>query len=460
LVRYRVFVRGPEIGFRDTWLWLPKSKVSERTIKNSLEYAYESGSKTKVLRMWKEEPNHILVPREFVDPSTLGYEVRDLTPEFPRVEIESSIELDKPWPDKTIQKDAFADIVDSGSGILNLACGRGKTIVFLHAAAQWGEPLLVVNDREHILLQWRKAIEKFLKFDGEIGWIQGKPHKWNWKHPITLAMLKSLANYADELPEGMTEWFGRIVWDEVHHLSAPTFSRTASLFPGKRYGASATVTRQDGTEVLYHGHVGPILHSNLEQDIIPSVLFRRSHTTVDLADPEVREQCLSCNGDVHFRKMAAYVGTRPEELDLCAAVVQRGLDAGRRILALSLSRAQTIAMHERFPDSGMIIAGNPKKPKDRLRIIDEKQLVFATTDLAREALDEERLDSLLLLNEFSDENLLQQAVGRIQRQLLEGCKETSKVVIIFHVRIPPMRAMGANLKKHFRRWNFETETIG
>ena len=441
-------------------MWLPKDKISERTLKRSLEYTYSTAGGDKVLSMWREEPNHILVPREFVDPETLDYEVTDLAPEFPKVEISSSIELDKPWPDKTIQRDAFADIVGARSGILCLACGRGKTIVYLHAAAQWGVPLLVINDKEHILLQWRNAIEKFLDFEGGVGWIQGKPSKWDWKHPVTLAMLKSLSNYSDQLPEGMREWFGAIVWDEIHHLSAPTFSRTASLFPGRRFGATATPERQDGTEVLYHGHVGPILHTNLEQDIIPGVVFRRSHTEIDLSDNTVREGCLSCNGDVHFRKMAAYVGTQEEELNLCAGVVQRGVEAGRRILVLSLSRDQTIAMHERFPGSGIVIAGRPKKPADRLRVIDENELVFATTDLAREALDEARLDSLIILNEFSDENLLQQAVGRIQRALLEGSKEPSKVVIIFHVRIPPMRAMGANLKKHFRRWGIETESIG
>ena len=459
-MRYRVFVRGPEIGYRDTWLWLPKAKISPKTVKSSLEYTYPSKGRERVLRMWKEEPHHILVPREFTDISKLGYEVKDLAPDFPKVNIESSVELDALWPDQTIQRDAYKDIIDARGGILNLACGRGKTIVFLHAAAHWSEPVLIINDKEHILLQWKKAIEQFLSFDGEIGWVQGKPHKWRWKHPITLAMLKSLSNYHDRLPEGMPEWFGRIIWDEIHHLSAPTFSQTASLFPGKRFGASATVNRPDGTEVLYHGHVGPILHSNLEQDIIPGVIFRRSHTTVDLSDREVRKQCYSCNGEVHHRKIAAYVGTRPEELALCSEVIQRGVDAGHRILALSLSRDQTIAMHERFPDSGIVISGRPKKVEDRLRVIEEKQLVFATTDLAREALDESRLDALVLLNEFSDENLLQQAVGRVQRKLLRGCKLPSKVVIIFHVRIPPMRSMGAKLKKHFRAWGIETESIG
>lgn len=368
--------------------------------------------------------------------------------------------MDALWPDQSIQRDAYADLVTSDKGILNLACGRGKTIIFLHAAANWKEPLLVITGQEHILLQWKKAVKDFLEIDGEIGHIQGNPRKWNWKQPITLAMLKSLANHADKIPMELAKWPGRIVWDEIHHLSAPSYSRTAAVFWGKRYGASATVNRPDGAEIIYFNHVGPVVHQNLSQDIVPSVIFKRSHVEININDREVRKQCCSRTGDIHFRKAASYVGTLPEELKLCEDVVRRGVEKGRRMLVLSLSRDQTIAMHERFPDSGIVISGNPRKAKDRLEVIANKKLIFATADLGREALDEARLDSLVILNEFSDDNLLQQAVGRVQRKLREGTKAPSKVVIIFHVRVPSMRAMGANLKKHFRRWGIETETIG
>lgn len=459
-MRYRVFVRDPEIGYRDRWLWLPKKHISEEITKSSLEIPYPSGSKSKLLPLWREESDHLLVPREFVQESELSFEVMDLVPEFDKVEIESSIKLDKLWPDQNIQREAFEDLKDKKGGILNLRCGGGKTIIFLHAAAYWGEPILIIGNQEHILLQWKNAIEKYIKFDGELGWVQGPPKKWRWKHPITLAMLHSLAYHADNLPEGFSSWPGRIIWDEIHHLSAMTFSKTASLFLGNRYGASATVNRPDGTEVLYLSHVGPVIHSNLEQDIVPAVIFKRSHTEIDLTDGEVIRECYSCNGEVHHRKLAAYVGTLPEELQLCKSVIENGLQKGRRILALSQSRKQAIELNKMFPESGLVISGNPSKPKERLEIIKQKDLVFATADLAREALDEDRLDSLIILSEFSDANLLQQAVGRIQRKLVSGNKKPSKVVIIFHVRVPMMRAMGANLKKHFRRWDIKTETIG
>lgn len=456
-MRYKVFIRKQGQAYRDTWLWLPKEKVSVEVLKHSLELeVFSNGNFQRVLQLWKEEPHHLLVPREFIRAEELDYPVTDLSPTFERVDFESAVELDAPYPNKTTQKDAYDDIIKSRGGILNLACGAGKTVIMCHAMAHWQQPVLVINDKEHILHQWKEALEKFLKFEGGIGWVQGKPDKWDWKRPVTLAMLKSLSKYSDSLPDGMTSWFGRIIWDEIHHLSAPTFSPTAPLFPGLRYGATATANRPDGTELLYTSHVGPIIHSNLEQEVIPKVVFKRSHTEIDFANREVRNRCYSRNGEVHHRKMAAHVGTLPEEVKLCSEVIQRGVENGRRILALSLSRDQVIEMHKRFPGSGLVIGGNPKKPEDRLKVIRDHKLLFATTDLAQEALDEKRLDSLVLLTEFSSENILQQAVGRIQRPD-PSRKNPSKVVVIFHTRIPPMRAMGANLMKHFRRWGFKLE---
>lgn len=449
-------VRDADKGYIDSWLWYPKKFAPEEAVKSSLRFY----SKGDYVPLWRETEDHILVPREALPHDQLDFPIEDRRPTFEKVDIKSKIVLDAKNPAETAQRDAFEDLKIADKGILNLACGAGKTVMFLHAIAQWGEPALIINDKEHILHQWKQEISKHLDLEEEIGWVQGKPATWDWKRPITLAMLKSLAKHSENLPEGMSEWFGRIIWDEVHHLSAPTFAKTAVLFPGKRYGATATVNRSDGGEILYFGHVGPIIHSNLNQDIIPTVKFRRSHTSVDLTDKAARRACCDITGEWHYKKTAEFIGTRPEELNLCKEVIQRGLSKGMKILALSSSRAQVTKLHEMFPDSGLIISGDPKKPEDRLDILKNSQLIFATTTIAQEALDEPSLDALVILNEFSDKNLLQQAVGRIQRKPTNGKTKAPKVVVMFHVRVPMLRAMGVNLKRHFRQWGFNEETIG
>lgn len=451
---YTLPVRDPEIGYMDTWLWLPKKKISVEMIKNSLTIPVSVRDDVVYMTLWKDSPNHLGIPREKIRVEDLPYPVVDLTPRaYEKVKFHSRVVLDYLQPDKDEQKRAFEDMSAADGGILNLACGKGKTVITLHHIAQRGVPALIINDKTHILQQWIQEINRFLVVPGELGWIQGNPSKWKWRCPITLASLKSLAMYADQVPPEMTAWFGTIIWDEIHHLSADEFSKTADLFYGDRFGTTATVERDDGSELLYLWHVGDVVHKNLKQDVIPSITFFRSTLTLDMSDPESFRACTDCRGEVHIRRMANYVGTRPAEIKFAKSVIDEGIKRDRDILAVTLSKEHAQLLHELYPGSGVLHADIPAR--DRLDILKRSKLTFATIDMAKEALNKQRLDALIILTEFSSKNILQQAVGRIQRFMI-GKKQT-KVIVIWHVNIMPMRNMGYKLMNHFKRWGIKVE---
>jgi superfamily II DNA or RNA helicase len=443
----------PEIAYYDDWLWIPKHLISLQSQKSSLEIPQDRGED---IRMWREGPHHLGVPRALIAPEQVRCPVVDLTPCFETVDISSRITLDHLDPSKTTQRDAFRDLAAARGGILNLACGAGKTVIMLHAVAHWGRPTLVIANQEEILDQWRGEIEEFLSFDGGIGWVQGGPEKWDWRRPITLGMIRSLARYSTEVPPEMRNYFGSIIWDEVHHLAAPEFCKTADLFNGHRYGATATVERSDGNEIAYLWHLGGVLHSNLDQDLMPVVKFLRSPTRVDTRARDVREYIEDVSGSIHARKLRAYVGCREEELDFLVRELRFALDAGRKILALSLSKDQLNALHERFPGSGLI-TGDVKGVDARRRALRETRICFGTTDLAREALNDRALDALFLLTEFSSEGMLQQSVGRIQR-IMDG-KKDPVVVIIRHHHIKQLERSAQTMMAYFRRNSFNVEAL-
>lgn len=337
------------------------------------------------------------------------------------------------------------------NGIVVHNCGKGKTIIALHHIAQRGVPALIINDKTHILQQWIKEIRRFLVVPGELGWIQGNPNKWTWKRPIVLASLKSLAMYADQVPPEMTTWFGTIIWDEIHHLSADEFSKTADMFYGDRFGVTATVERDDGGEMLYLWHVGNVIHKNLKQDVIPSVTFFKSDVRLDMNDPDTFRACTDRTGEIHVRRLANYVGTRPEEIAFERRVIDEGVKQDRDILAVTLSKEHAQLLHELYPGSGVLHQGIPAK--DRLDVLKNSRLTFATVDMAKEALNKQKLDALIILTEFSSKNILQQSVGRIQRYL-DGKKKT-KVIVIWHENVMVMRNMGYKLMNHFKRWGIK-----
>lgn len=334
-------------------------------------------------------------------------------------------------------------------GIVVHNCGKGKTVIMLHCLAKWGKPALIINDKVHILKQWKKEIARFLEVPS-VGWIQGGPKKWDWEgHPIVLASFKTLTTHHDKLPMGLSRRFGVVVWDEIHHLAAPDYSKTAHMFIGNRYGATATAKRPDGNQVVYYWHVGREVHVNKTQDLIPTVKIIRSKTTVDERHPD----CLDVSGNVHAAKLGIHVGRQPEETELGLKLVQEARDKGRDLVAVSTSKEHSRRLHELVPDSGVIDAD--VDPDIRGDVLADHKVTFGTIHILSEAINKQSLDSLLLLMEFTSEIWMEQAVGRIQR-LLDGKKEI-RVVMIWHVNVPRLKKRGEEMMRLFREMGYKVK---
>ena len=436
----------PDAIYRNTLLWIPKTSVPKSVVTNGLTVYDQQGNS---IIAYKENETHYGVPRAWMreeEVEELDAPIIDETPEeYEPTSIISRITLDAQGTGN-IQQDAFMSLMLADGGILNLRCGIGKTVIALHTIANMDVPALVINDKVHILKQWKEEALKHLKIKkGDIGWIQGKPEKWKWKRPLTLASLTTLAKYADSVTDEMARYYGVIFWDEVHHLAARQFSKTADMFYGKRFGLTATVRRADGLEVLYLWHLGGVLQRVLENEMKPEVVVVKSPTNVDFT--EAYEEITDIRGEIHIQKLCTYVGTRKRELRFVKSVLEKLIEEDRDILCLSVSKQQIVLLHKAFPNSGIIHADIPVD--DRLNMLDDNKLTFATVQIAREALNKKSLDTLVVLTEFSSQQNLQQAVGRILRKY--GDKKP-KVVIIGHPNVGPMAAMQKKMLKHLRSW--------
>lgn len=452
--------RDPDKGYIGRQLWLPKAHVNTRSIKAGLEFPIMEDSGFTFLQLWEETPDHIIVPREFFPRSefpSLPFPIISVQPKhYPAVEIWSRVELDKKEPDKTTQRDAFRSMLRARGGLLNLACGKGKTVLALHYVAQWKHPVLVVVNNTTLIDQWRDRIGEFLEVEGGVGVIQGPPDGWDWRgRGIVLAMIHSLAMHVESIPAGMDRYFGTIIYDEVHHLAAPMFSQTAPLFYGERQGLTATVGREDGLEPIYQYHIGQVYHRDLMQDLIPRIYFQQCPVHLDWRSKEVQEQVYDKRGKVNIPKLRSYLGTLPECNDFIVEKLNVPLSAGRKILALSHSVDQLRALHGMFDDAGLCTGR--EKPEARLEALRTKQITFGTLQLVKEALDEPTLDTLFFLTPFGSNaveeggfNTLQQGMGRVLR-FKEG-KKTPVVVILDHMYIPVFHKMCSKLKRQLKAW--------
>lgn len=367
---------------------------------------------------------------------------------------------------KKIERGRFEDVYDImctgphhnfvANGVILHNCGKGKTVLALNYVAKKRVPTLVVVNNTTLINQWQDRIRDFLEVPGGVGVIQGPPNTWDWEgRGICVAMIHSLALRRAELPQGMDRYFGLVIYDEVHHLSAPLFSQTAPLFFGERHGLTATNNREDGLEVIYQYHVGDAYHKDLMQDMKPRIYFQQCPVSINTRDPAVSREVHDKAGRLNIPKLRNYLGNLPEVNDFIAEKLQAPIAAGRKVLVLSHSVGQLRLLNAMFEDSGLCTGR--EKPEKRLETLRTKQLSFGTLQLVREALDEDTLDTLYFITPFGSQeiedgglNTLQQGMGRIQR-FREG-KKTPVVIILDHVYIQKMHRMCGKLKRVLSAW--------
>lgn len=456
--------KDPDKGYFGRQLWLPKKHINVRSVKSGLEFPVMDEEGISYLQLWYEDADHLIVPREFIprhEYQHMSFPIISVQPaRFPHVPFEEKIKLDAIRPDLTTQRDAWPVMQQSKSGLLNLACGKGKTVMALKLIAERKVPALVVVNNTTLINQWQDRITQHLgNIPGGIGVIQGPPDSWDWQgRGICVAMIHSLALHAESIPPGMSRYFGLVIYDEVHHLSAPLFVRAAPMFYGERQGLTATVNREDGLEPIYQYHIGDVYHSDLMPDMMPRIYFQECPVIVDQSSSEAKDPATGVydkTGKINIPKLRTFLGRLPECNEFIANKLSQPLEKGRKVLALSHSVEQLQNLNSMFANSGLCTGR--EKPEDRLITLRSQQLSFGTLQLVKEALDEATLDTLYFLTPFGSSavedgglNTLQQGMGRAQRY--RKGKRTPVIIILDHIYIPKLHKMCSTLKRLIRRW--------
>ncbi len=200
----------------------------------------------------RTQPSHFTsIKRALIEHKTPFHVAFDEQPKLP---FETKLGME-PRP---YQHEAATKWQAAGSaGVIVLPTGAGKTFVAaiaIHKTDMWTLAIVPTID---LLQQWRTALADALTLDArEIGIFGGGEKEIK---PITVITYDSAAIYPRELRN-----FGLIIFDECHHLPAPTYRLIAeSAFTPLRLGLSATPERSD------------MAHTELEQLIGPEV-YRRS----------------------------------------------------------------------------------------------------------------------------------------------------------------------------------------
>lgn len=420
--------KEPNKGYLTNQLLVPRGIVNEPAIRDALTFYIgeedvldDQGAvlktKPKAVHLWDATSYHMVLPRAF-----FNEKMRKEFTELHGVEwVEERLESNKlTLPDNIVPRDntqekALEAMARHRGGTVNLACGKGKTVVALKYWVTLRRPAMVVVNSSALADQWMRKIRFFLHDDIDVGLVQGQTRHWKGC-PIVVATVQTLANNRDKWSMEFRRNFGVVFFDEGHHMAAPHFVKAADLFFGQRFSLTATAFRTDGLEAISMYHIGDIIYQDLQQELIPETIFHKSQWEADEdQDAAARDK----SGKTHHRKLCIMLGTIGWRNEMILRRLEEDMEEGRQVLLLthSVEHTRTLGgMAQQLWDTAGIVNGEDVAPFDRIPVLEDSNPVIGTFDLAREALDKDVLDTLHVCTPFGNSNDLQQSWGRIQRR--------------------------------------------
>jgi superfamily II DNA or RNA helicase len=311
--------------------------------------------------------------------------------------------------DKSLDKGLDKSL--GGGGILEVPCGRGKTVMALKIISILSKKTLILVHKEFLMNQWIERIKEFIP-NARVGIIQGQKFEVDNKD-IVIGMIQTL--YDRPFPANAFTSFGLTIIDEVHRIGSEEFSKTLlKTITPYMLGISATVERKDGlTDILYM-FIGEKIYSEARKDEddvqVRAIQYMNPDVEYNTVEYDYRE-------NVKYSTMITKIGTFVPRSDFIVRILRDLMveDASKQIMVLSHTRALLSYLSEEInrlvPEiqTGFYIGG---MKQDKLQETESKQIVFATYSMAAEALDIKSLNTLVMVTPKTD---IIQSVGRILR---------------------------------------------
>jgi superfamily II DNA or RNA helicase len=356
-------------------------------------------------------------------------------------------------------------ILKSGGGLLSVPCGRGKTLMAIYLITKLKLKTLVVVHKSFLLDQWIKSINTFT--DAKTGTIRGPIIDVENKD-IVIGMLQSLSmkDYDDKLFEN----FNFVIYDEAHHAASKVFSRCLMKIGGKyTLALSATPYRGDGLIKIIHWFLGDIIYREsvrINEQVLVKIFNYKS------SDKKFKEIIFNWGiqkGKPNVIKMMSNLVELEERTDHIVKIILEILnDPTRKIIILSERISHLTTMKEKLDKlltekikRGEILENEIKtfyyigelKKKEREIAEKECDVLFATYAMAKEGLDIERLNTVVLATSQRD---VIQSVGRVMRKIL-GVGDNRPLIVDFTDYVSSFINQKRQRVKFYQQSHFEIE---
>ena len=399
--------------------------------------------------------------------SGVEYKIEDKRTEGRKLNISFKGEL------RESQIPAVETMLSNDTGILHAATAFGKTVVCCNMIARRGLGTLILVDKSDLMNQWIKRLDEYLYIDEEfpeyrtktgrirkrkslIGNLQGAHDTLTGI--VDVAMIRSLKKKDGFHP--MLKEYSQVYFDECHHAASDSAIEVLQEINAKYvYGVTATPKRGDGKEKINEFLLGPIRYrftakDRAEEQNIDHLVYPRFTRTVK---PHHLSKTPYGN--------AAYELIRNNDVrdEQIIRDVVDCVQAGRTPVVLTKYVDHAKKLSERlkaYTDRLILLTGANGTKARRAKVeelnnvgVSESLILVGTGSLLGEGFDFPRLDTLFMATPVSGENVVEQYVGRLNRDY-EG-KENVIVYDYVDSHIPKFDKMYAARLKAYKKIGYE-----
>ena len=366
--------------------------------------------------MYRENLAKIYIPR-FYGIGRYGLPERSELSEGENIDIDFVKEL-RPYQTKII--DVYMNHVKAdlhgeigGGGILEVPCGKGKTVMALNIISKLRKKTLILVHKEFLMNQWIERITEFMP-SARVGKIQG-PLFEVAGNDIVIGMIQTM--HSRDFDASAFEPFGLTVIDEVHRIGSEEFSKTLfKVVTPYMLGISATVERKDRLTKILYMNIGPKIYSEerTDEDVVNvrAIIYKTNDSAFNTTEYDFRG---SPKYSTMISKLCAF-GPRSDFIVRVIADLQTE-HSHKQIMVLAHNRDLLTYLYDAIRHKisssdetvGYYVGG--MKEKD-LKVTEGRRIVLATYAMAAEALDIKTLSTLIMATPKTD---IEQSVGRILR---------------------------------------------
>jgi len=405
------------------------------------------GESPDPIQLYKMRGSRLLVPTSYGLNKFPNENIREELSKGRRIEVPKFPNPNHPSVENPAMQQAFMDdmlrcALDNYAFCAEAPTGSGKTVVGLNTAGKLGRTTLVLVHLERLCTQWVKEIQQHLGIPlDRISIIRGDKMDFQGKD-FCVGLYQSISKEG-KYPPDFYDYFGTVIFDEVHKTGARLLSQCLPLFNANvRIGLSATMERSDGCEKIYQMHLGAV-QCKSEAEAMEMICYPINYKS-SVKYPT--------KGNISHMILHKIASRDKQRNKLLVNIISKLYHNNRNILVTShlldhLKHLQSLLVKANIPieDTGLFISSNAANLDD---IAKNSKIILATNGMITEGVDIPRLDAGV---DATPSGKAKQLIGRTRRPL-KG-KKTPVWYTIVDLDVPRYRKYFKKRLKDYKESN-------